>query len=46
MSQGNLFQLSTRSSKFSNEVLHAKFTFNILSKECSDERKFGAESVQ
>ena len=41
-----LFRLSTRSSKFSSEVLHLKFDLQYLSTKCSDEKKFGIESLQ
>ena len=48
-----LFRLSVRSRKFSNEVLHVKFDLQSFVKgiyldilSCSDERKFGIESLQ
>ena len=43
---GQYCSTSVESSKFSNEILHVNLTFNILSQKCSDERKFGIESLQ
>ena len=41
-----MFPPSIKSSKFSNEVFHAKFDFQYFVKEISTERKSGKQTLQ